>query len=67
MTRAGLPTATQKSGISPVTTEPAPMTVCFPIAAPGQHDGAVAEPRAVGDHDRARRGELQPGRSETSS
>lgn len=31
MTRAGLPTATTLAGTSPVTTEPAPMTLLFPM------------------------------------
>ena len=35
MIRAGLPTATQKSGSTPVTTEPAPTATLRPICAPG--------------------------------
>ena len=53
ITFAGLPAAMQKSGISPRTTLLAPITTWRPIVAPGQHDGAVAEPRAVADAHRA--------------
>ena len=45
-TRAGLPAATTKSGISPRTTLLAPITTWRPIVAPGQHHRAVTEPRA---------------------
>ena len=46
ITTAGLPAATQLSGISPRTTLLAPITTWRPIGRPGQHHGAVAEPRA---------------------
>ena len=36
MIRAGAPTATQKSGRSPVTTELAPTATFFPILDPGK-------------------------------
>ena len=36
MTRAGAPTATQKSGKSPVTTELAPIATFLPILDPGK-------------------------------
>ena len=35
ITRQGLPTATTSSGISFVTTEPAPITECLPMLTPG--------------------------------
>jgi len=35
MTRAGFPTATLNDGISPHTTDPAPITTCSPIDEPG--------------------------------
>src|ERR1035441_9899229 len=36
ITRAGAPTATQKSGIERLTTELAPMTQCLPMVTPGR-------------------------------